>query len=215
MGFKVKAGVSLGLVMLLVALASTGCGDSSSSKPTASPAGPALSPSASTSSGGGQQAAKAYFAAMAPAIDKDYQGLQWFKQAMTEWQQTYANTDPSTNRQAWNALGLILQQALSKEQEITKGYEAIAPPKAFRTAHATLVKNNRDGIAWAEDLITAIKASRPMGGLMSTLEAGPPGPSNSEVLAEFQDAAARFGIALPRKLIEAYSDVTDSGGQTV
>jgi hypothetical protein len=208
---RVIAGASLSLVMLIVVLASTGCGGPSWGRSTTSASGSTTSSSASTSSGD-RQAAEAYFAVMAAVVDKDYEGQQWFNQAMAQWQQTYGNSDPSADWQAWNALGSVLQQALAKAQEIVLGYEAVTPPEAFRIAHAALVANNRDGNAWAEDLIAAIKASRPTGELLSMLDAGPPGPSGSEVLAEFQDAAARVGIELPPKLIDVYSDDTDSGG---
>jgi hypothetical protein len=208
---KVIAGTSLSLAMLLVAFALTGCGGSSWGKPTTSSAGSTTSSSASAGPGE-RGAAEAYFAAMAPVIEKDYQAVQWINQAMTQWQQTYADSDPSTDRQAWNALGLILEQGLPKGQEIVRGYEAITPPEAFRTAHAALLANNRDGNPWAEDLLAAIKANRPISELMPMFDTGPPGPSNAEVLAMFQEAAARVGIELPTKLIDAYSDDTDSGG---
>lgn len=235
---KVIAGALLSLVMLLAALALTGCGGSTgttttspagsttSSTPTASSAGPTTSSAPTTSSvvsttsssvvvsAAERQAAEAYFAAMAPTIDKDYQGLQWVKQAMSQWGQTYGNSDLSANRQAWNALSLILQQALPKEQEIIQGYEAITPPEAFRTAHATLLENNRDGNIWAKNLVAAIKASHPTSELMSMISAGAPGPSNGQVLADFQDAATRIGIELPIKLIDTYSVGADSGGVT-
>ena len=201
--------VAVGLAITLAVLPLISCGGSSLSKTTASPSGTMTNPSVSASSA----AAKAYFAAMAPTIELDYQGLQWFKQAMTQWQQSYGNADPSTDRQAWDALGVILQQTLPKERRVDQGYEAITPPEAFRTAHQALLENNRDGDAWDEELLAAIKASRPTSELMSKLAAGPPGPSNGTVLAEFQDAAARIRIKLPSKLIGAYSDNAGSGGQ--
>ena len=108
-----------------------------------------------------------------------------------------------------------MQQALPKEQEILKGYEAITPPEAFRKAHAALLENNRDGNTWAEGLVAAIKANRPTTELMSMISAGPPGTTNSQVIADFKDAATRVGIELPTKLIDAYSDGADSGGMTV
>ena len=202
--------------MLLVALATTGCNGSSGTRTAKSAAAPSTATSSSAPTDSGERrAAEAYFAAMAPTIDMDYEGMQWFEQATTQWQQAYANNDPTTDRQVWTALGLILQQAVSKVQEIVQGYEAVTPPEAFRTAHAALIENNRDGNAWAEALIAAIKANRPTSELMSTLGAGPPGPSNAEVLATFRVAAARVGIELPTKLIDTYSDSTGLGGQSI
>ena len=64
----------LSLVMLLVALAATGCGGSLGTT-TTSPAGSTTTSSVSGSSGE-RQAAQAYFAAMAPTIDKDYRGMK-------------------------------------------------------------------------------------------------------------------------------------------
>ena len=210
---KAVAGATVGLAILLVALASAGCGGSSSVTTTANIAASTTSSLASANPGE-LAAAQAYFAAMAPVIDKDYQGLQWFDQVMTQWQQTYQNS-ASTDRQAWNALGQIFQQAIPKEQEIIQGYAAITPPEAFRTAHAALIENNRDGNTWAASVVAAIKANRPTDELLSMLSAGPPGPSSSEVLAEFQDAAARVGTQLPTKLIDTYLDDSGSSEQRV
>jgi hypothetical protein len=162
-----------------------------------------------------RQAAEAYFAAMAPAIDRDYQGTQWMEQAMTQWQQTYASNGLPTDRQAWKALSSILQEAITKEQEIIKGYETITPPEAFRTAHATLLENNRDGDTWAEGVVAAIKAGRPTSELLPMLIGGSPGPSNGDVLSEFQDAAGRVGIDLPTKFVNTYTDEPDSSGDFV
>lgn len=148
---------------------------------------------------------------MAPVIDKDYQGSQWLEQLMAQWVQTYGNTDLSTNRQAWNALGQILKQAFPKEQEIVQGYEAVIPPDAFRAAHTSLLENNREGTAQMEKLFAAIEANHPIEELTSMVTSSPPGPSNSEVLVKFQDAAAQVGVEVPAELVGAYSDDTDSG----
>ena len=236
--FTAGALLSVAIVLVALALALAGCGGSSGTT-TTSPAGPTTTVAPTTSSAvsttsssttttsaaptttssasapsADRQAAEAYFAAMAPTIDKDYQGLQGFKQAMTQWGQTYGNTDLTTNRKAWEALSLIVQQAIPVEREIIQGYEAVTPPEAFRTAHATLLDNNRLGNTWAEGLVAAIKANRPTRDLLSMITAGSPGPSNTQVLAEFRSAAARVGIELPTKLIGAYTESTDSGGVT-
>jgi hypothetical protein len=205
---KVVVGVWLSLVILLAAVASTGCGGSSAG--TATTNSGSVTSSLAPTSAGERQAAEAYFAVMGPVIDKDYQSLQRMNLAVAQWQSTYASTDPSTNRQAWNALGLVLEQALVDQQENVRGYEAVVPPEAFRAAHEALVSCIRDGDSWAEDLAAAIKANRPMSELTSMFTAGPPGPSGSEVLAEFQEAAVHVGIELPAKLIDTYSDEIES-----
>jgi hypothetical protein len=184
------------------------------SLPTTSSAESTTSSSVSTSPAE-RQAAEAYFAAMAPTIDEDYQGMQWAERVMSQWDQTYGSSDLPTNRQAWNALSSIFQQALSKEREIIKGYEAVTPPEAFQTAHAALLQNNRNGSAWMEGVIAAIKANRPIDEVAPMISAGSPGPSNGQVLAAFQEAAGRVGIELPAKLIDAYTDDADSDAMTV
>jgi len=158
-----------------------------------------------------RKAAEVYLAAMAPVIDKDYEGSQWFQQLGDEWMKNYGNGSLSTNRKAWNALGLIFQEALAKEQEIIQGYEAITPPDVFRAAHTALLENNRQGNAWAAKVVAAIQANRPIGELMSMVSAGPPGPSNGDVLAQYRAATAQVGIEVPAKLLDVYSDDTDSG----
>jgi hypothetical protein len=189
---------------------STTAAPTTTSAPTS---GPAQSTTSSLAQSGPaeRQAAEAYFAAMAPVIDKDYQGTKWFEQVLTQWGQTYGSTDLTTNQKAWNALSSIVQEALVKEQEILAGYEAITPPEAFRTAHEALVESNRDGNTWAEGLIAAIKAKRPATELMSMMSAGPPGPTNNQVIAYFKDAAARVGVEVPTKLIDAYPDDSEGG----
>ena len=181
--------VAVGLALTLAVLPLFGCGASSSSKATGSPAGAATNPPASA----GTAAAKAYFAAMAPTIKLDYHGMQRFERAMTRWQQSYGNADPSTDRRAWDAFGVVLGQAIPQEQRIIRGYEAITPPAAFRTAHQALLENNRKGTVWAAGLLAAIRANRPTKELMAKLAASPPGPSNGAVLAAFRAAAARVG----------------------
>lgn len=151
---------------------------------------------------------------MAPTIKLDYHGMQRFERAMTRWQQSYGSADPSTDRRAWDAFGVVLGQAIPQEQRIIRGYEAITPPAAFRTAHQALLENNRKGTVWAAGLLAAIRANRPTKELMAKLAASPPGPSNGAVLAAFRAAAARVGIKLPSKFIGAYSDGAGSGGQT-
>jgi hypothetical protein len=148
---------------------------------------------------------------MASTIDKDYQGLQWFKQSWAQWVEKYGKTDLSTNREAWNALGGLFEEMLAKQQEIARGYEAVTPPDAFRAAHKTLIDGNTQGNAWAEEIIAAIKANRPIEDLLSMVTSEPPGPSGSEVLAEFNDAAAKVGVEVPQKFIDAYTEDTDSG----
>lgn len=202
--------VAVGLALTLAVMPLVGCGASSPSKATGSPAGAAANPPASA----GTAAAKAYFAAMAPTIKLDYHGMQRFNRAMTRWQQSYGNADLSTDRRAWHAFGAILGLAIPQEQRIIQGYEAITPPAAFRTAHLALLANNRKGTLWAEGVLAAIRANRPTRELMAKLAAGPPGPSNGAVLAAFRTAAARVGIKLPSEFIGAYSDSSGSGGQT-
>ena len=222
LGRKPTAAAVVALAILVVALALAGCAGSSPAASTTTTAAPVTTtaapttttaaPAATTTVPAGGAAAQAYFAAMAPVIDKDYEMLQWFDQQLSEWSQTYASADPTLNSRAWNALGSILQEGLTREQEIVKGYEAITPAPAFQKAHATLLENNRNGNAWASDLIAAIKAGRSGVDLLAKLKAGPAAPSNTEVLTEFQTAASATGVELPSKFIDAYTEDAIPGG---
>jgi hypothetical protein len=234
---KITAVASLSLAIVIVALVLAGCGGTTPATTTTSPTVSTTSPApatttssstttssppttsveSTTSSAGPvasaeRQAAEAYLTAMTPTFDKDYSGSQWFEQAFTQWVQSYGNTDLTTNRKAWNAVGALFEEALPKEQEIIRAYEAVTPPPAFQAAHAALLANNREGSTWATEFIAALKAKRPISELMATLSAGPPGPSNVDVLAAFRAAAAQAGVDLPTGLINAYTDPTDPGG---
>jgi hypothetical protein len=219
---KLAGAVALMLMMLLVAAATGGCAASSPAASTTTVVAPATTGtvpatgsttgSSSPASAADRQAAETYFVAMTPVIDKDYEMLQWFDQQLSEWGQTYASAGPTLNSKAWDALGSILQKGLSREQEIVKGYEAITPARAFRKAHATLLENNRNGNAWASELIADIKAGRSSAELLAKLRAGPAAPSNTEVLTEFQTAASAAGVELPSKFIDAYTEDTIPGG---
>ena len=220
---KPTAAAVFALAILVVALAVAGCAGSSPAASTTTAATPATTttatsvtttaaPATTTTAPAGGAAAETYFAAMAPVIDKDYAMLQWFDQQLSEWGQTYASAGPTLNSQAWDALGSILQEGLSREQEIVKGYEAITPAPAFQKAHATLLENNRNGNTWASDLIAAIKAGRSGVELLAKLKAGPAAPSNTEVLTEFQTAASAAGVELPSKFVDAYTEDTIPGG---
>jgi hypothetical protein len=215
--------------MLGVVLTAAGCGGSASGTPatstvsvetslsttTTAPPPPAPVTTGSTagspvtSDSGDKQAVQAYFAAMAPALDKDYEGLQWFRRSMDEWAQTYGSAGPS--KEAWKAFRSIIEEAIPKQQEIIQDYEAITAPEAFQVAHTTLLENNRNGMEWGKKLAMAIRTNRPDDEVLSMIMAGPPEPSNLDVLAKFRFAAAQSGIELPGRLIDTYSDPGQPG----
>jgi hypothetical protein len=212
---RIIASVTLSLAVLLAAVV-LGCGGSTSTAlapgfgpsttvTTTTLASPTTSPTIAPTPAE-KQSAKAYFASMSSVIDKDYQLTQWFDDAFARWDETYGNTNLPANKQAWNALASAIEQALPRAEEISREYEAITPPDAFRSAHDMLLKNNRDGNAWASNLVAAIRANRSPDELMSMMDNGPDGPTDNQVLAEFQRAATRLGVDLPPKLIGAYSD---------
>jgi hypothetical protein len=206
---KIMSGTFVCLLVLFAALTWAGCGDSSSVTTTTSALSTTSAPT--TTVADEKQAAEAYLIAITPILDKDYQGVQWLEQASAQWEETYGNSDLSTNRQAWDALGLLFQQALVKEQEIIQGYEAVTPPEAFANAHAALLQINREGALWAESVVAAIKANAPADELMSMLTTEPSGLTDSEMLAEFQEVASRVGVELPVIMFKVYSDEADLG----
>jgi hypothetical protein len=205
---KSTFGMLLTLVLLVAALATAACGGSSATIPASSPSAPTTSPSASIGSNR-QEAARDYFAAMASVIDADYRGSQAFERGVAKWQQTFADNGPS-DRRAWDAFGVVFQQSLPAQRDVTDGYAAITPPDTFRQAHATLVDMNRSQIVWAEQLVAAIDAARPTSDLLSMLRDGPAGATASDVITDFREAATRVGIELPPKLIEVYEEPADS-----
>lgn len=221
-GRKMAVVVLPGVLMLAVALTSVGCGGSSSGASTTtlgmsttSTAAPTATSSASTTVSAQKQAAEAYFTAMAPTIEKDYQGMVWFEAAAEQWEQKYGATGLSTSLAGWTAILPTFEQVLAKEQPILKGYEAVTPPQAFKTAHAALLKNNLQSNSALKAINAAIKAKRPASELMSMLQAAATeSPTNAEVLADFQAAAASVGVSLPAKFISAYQDDSSSGQTT-
>lgn len=217
---RIIASVTLGLAVLCFAAVVLGCGGSTSTalapsfgpsttETTTSLASPTTSPTIAPTPAE-KQAAKDYFASMSPVIDKDYQATQWLDNSLTQWDATYGDSDPYSNPRGWKALASLLEQALPKAQEIIRGYEAITPPEAFRSAHSLLLENNREGYAWAEDVVAAVKENASTDELLALLDTVPEWPTDDDVIAEFQSAATRLGVDLPTKLIDAYSEDADA-----
>lgn len=198
-----------GLLVSPLFLISCGSSDSSSGQLTTgsgdfSTVGVSAS-STTAASSGDRQAAEAYFTAMAPAIEKDYQGSLKVEQAQSEWSKKYANSDPYTDWAGWDDISAVFRELLPLSQELTASYEVVTPPEVFRKAHADLLELNRQGNAWAQTMVDNIESRRPVVEWFGEFQAGPNGPPSSQVLTEFREAAAQVGIELPAKLITVYS----------
>lgn len=215
---KIAVGALPCLLMLAIALTPVGCGGSmttTSGMSTTSTATSTAASSASTTISAQKQAAEAYFTAMASTIQKDYQCNAWLRTALGQWEQKYGETSLSTSLTGWTAVLPTFERALSEEQVILQGYKAIAPPPAFRTAHAALLLTNDKSVADFKSFIAAIKAKRPASELMSMMHAAAATSTTDAVLlADFRAAAASVGVSVPANLISVYQDNTSSGQTT-
>jgi hypothetical protein len=205
-GGKIAAGALPCLLMLAIALTPIGCGGSmttTSGMSTTNTAASTVLSSPSTNISSKKQAAEAYLTAIAPTIEKDYQGSVWFHTTSQHWAEKYGESSLSTSLTGWTAILPTFEQALTKENDVLQGYLAITPPSVFKTEHAALIENNRASIAAFERLIAAIKAKRPAGQMMALYQANP-SPTNAVVLADLRAAAASAGFAVPAELTNAY-----------
>lgn len=197
---KICVGVSCMGVILLLGSGLTACGKSTADTPSASPS---PSTSASTSS---REDAERYFAAMAPVIEKDYQGDKQSGELEAQWSAKYGNADPM-EWAPWEAMAEILQKMMPLGQEVLGGYEAIEPPAAFAQAHATLLEGNRKGVEWAQSVIDNVASKKPLEewvqAAMDEVDAGL--ALEAQFVDEITKAATEAGIEVPAKLLETYS----------
>jgi hypothetical protein len=192
---SVMAGICL---LLLAAVTATACGVSTSQQASVTPkAAPTMS---------AREAAKSYFAAMAPVIEKDLEVDKQLSPAMGQWSKAYANSH-LTEWAPWQALCRLLQRGMPREEEILSGYEAVEVPPAFQRAHAALLADNRTGVAWGEAVIHDVMTQRPFAqwlpGVVKQAISGL--TLDKRVVREFREAAAKLHLRVPAKLLKAYS----------
>ena len=173
-GRKIAACALPCLLMLAIALTPIGCGGSmttTSGMSTTSTAASTATPSPSTTVSSQTQAAEAYFTAMAPTIEKDYQGepvdLCGRRAMGTEIRETACIPVSRLGLQCFRHSS----KRLPKSRRFCKATKPITSPPAFKTAHAALLANNEGGIAAFKAFIAAIKAKRPASELMAMLQA--------------------------------------------
>jgi hypothetical protein len=198
---RLSKGLVAGIcVLLLGSVALSACG---SQQPQQQPsATPKASPHASA-----RQAAKRYFAAMAPVIAKDYKGYKQAKVAMKQWDEKYGN-GVAPSWAAVQALAQVVMGVVPLERRIVAEYGAIKPPRAFRAAHRALLADNRAGLTWGDEFIHDVLTQRPPGQWVSRLGRKLDRGTILEkrVLREYRKAAARVRLRLPAKLVKVYSD---------
>jgi hypothetical protein len=185
-------------LLLLTAVSAAACGGSTSQQADlASKVTPTVSP---------REAAKSYFAAMAPVIEKDVKVGKQFSAAMDQWARQYKNSSP-TGWAPWQSLVRVLQRFKPQEQEILSSYEAVDVPSAFRRAHAALLTDNRTSVAYAEALIHDVLTQRPpqqwFVKMMNEMKRGL--TLDKRVVREFRKAAGKLDLRMPAKLLKLYS----------
>ena len=154
-----------------------------------------------------REAAKRYFAAMAPAIALDYQGDRESSAAMAELHRKYGDNGPS-QWAWWQDFASVLMRFEPREQELVKEYQAIQAPPAFRAAHAALVADNTANLALMDEVIHAINTQRPaqewVPDMLKQIQRVP--ALDKRVVRQFRRAAAKVHVRVPAKLLKVYSD---------
>jgi hypothetical protein len=188
-------------VLLLGGVVLAACGSQQSGTTSGASAG--LKASAPVSA---REAAKRYFAAMTPVIERDYKGSREFSAAGAQWGRKYANGG-ATGWTPIQELASILMRFEPLEQQVLSGYEGIDVPPAFRKAHAALLADNTAGLAYADELIHDINTQRPpqqwLPGFMKHAKEGK--VLDRRVVRDFRKAAAKLHLRLPVKLLKTYS----------
>ena len=159
-------------------------------------------PSASISA---REAAKRYFAAMAPVVDQDYRASKQFKAAGAQWKREYQTIGPSSLT-VWQDFAGVLMSFVPRARQILAGYEAIQPPPAFRKAHAALIADDEAGLAAVEEIVHDINTLHaPPQWAIAIRQLGKGPAMDRRVAREFRKAAAKLHLRVPPKLLKVYS----------
>ena len=155
----------------------------------------APSPSPSTTAADAHRAAEAYFAAMAPTIERDYR-LAKRVDAIPAFEAEHVT--PATIRG--------LRGIQTAEQDVMQAYELVAPPPEFESAHTLLLRLDRLIHECDVALVRALASDRPVDEWLPQIQSQRQQIETLTTLFvdQITAAAEATGVKVPEKLLAAY-----------